>query len=72
MDGSSRAPQALPRLTPRERDVMRWVSEGKTDWATAQILGCKEGTVKKHLQHIYRKLGVDNRTSAANCVRELE
>jgi len=44
---------------------MHWVSQGKSNWEVAQILGCVEQTVKKHLQHIYRKLGVENRTAAA-------
>src|SRR2546421_6796951 len=34
------------------------------------ILGCVEQTVKKHFQRIYRKLGVENRIAAANCLRE--
>jgi DNA-binding CsgD family transcriptional regulator len=55
----------LASLTPCERKVLRWVAEGKTNWQIGQILGCAERTVKKHLQHIYRKLGVDNRTAAA-------
>ena len=54
-----------PLLTPREHEVMHWVSQGKSNWEVAQILGCVEQTVKKHLQHINRKLGVENRTTAA-------
>jgi DNA-binding CsgD family transcriptional regulator len=57
-------------LTLREREVMHWVSQGKSNWEVAQILGCVEQTVKKHLQRIYRKLGVENRMAAANCLRE--
>jgi DNA-binding CsgD family transcriptional regulator len=57
-------------LTPREREIMRWVGEGKSNWEVAKIVGCVEQTVKKHLQRIYRKLGVENRTAAANCLRE--
>ena len=57
-------------LTPREREVLSWVSEGKSNWEVGQIVGCVEQTVKKHLQHIYRKLGVENRTPAANCLRQ--
>jgi DNA-binding CsgD family transcriptional regulator len=57
-------------LTPREREVMHWVSQGKSNWEVAQILGCVEQTVKKHLQRIYRKLGVKNRMAAANSLRE--
>jgi DNA-binding CsgD family transcriptional regulator len=51
----------LRTLTPREREVVNWLCEAKTNWAIGQILGCKEGTVKKHLQRVYRKLGVETR-----------
>ena len=57
-------------LTLREREVMHWVSQGKSNWEVAQLLGCGEQTVKKHRQRIYRKLGVENRMTAANCLRE--
>jgi DNA-binding NarL/FixJ family response regulator len=44
---------------------MCWVRKGKTDEDIGKILGRKVGTVKKHLNHIYNKLGVPNRTAAA-------
>jgi DNA-binding CsgD family transcriptional regulator len=66
----ARALSLLALLTPREREIMHWVMQGKTNWEVAQILGCVEQTVKKHLQRIYRKLGVENRMAAANCLRE--
>jgi len=50
---------------------MHWVSQGKSNWEVAQILGCVEQTVKKHLQRINRKLGVENRVAAANCLRKI-
>jgi DNA-binding CsgD family transcriptional regulator len=52
-------------LTPREREVLRWVSAGKTDKDIGAILGISPRTVHKHLQHIYEKLGVETRTAAA-------
>ncbi|MCC5839782.1 MAG: helix-turn-helix transcriptional regulator [Opitutales bacterium] len=55
----------VPRLTPREREVLHWVREGKTNEEIALILACKVTSVKTHLKHIFRKLGVDNRTAAA-------
>jgi len=55
---------ALAPLTPREREVLRWVAAGKTDRDIAAILGSSVRTVHKHLQHIYTKLGVETRTAA--------
>src|SRR6266478_1770172 len=66
-----RASRPARLLTPREHEVMHWVSQGKSNWEVAKILGCVEQTVKKHLQRIYRKLGVENRMAAANCLREI-
>lgn len=51
-------------LTPREADVMHWVSRGKTDAETAALLRISPRTVHKHLEHIYVKLGVETRTAA--------
>ncbi len=56
--------QELP-LTKRESEVLYWVSYGKTNWEISQILSMSPRTANKHLEQIYRKLGVDNRTSAA-------
>jgi len=60
------AESALPdSLTPRERDVLRWVGAGKTDRDIGAILEISPRTVHKHLQNIYEKLGVETRTAAA-------
>jgi len=53
------------RLTPRETDVLGWVSKGKTNRDIAEILGMSPRTVNKHLEHIYIKLGVETRAAAA-------
>ena len=61
------APQSTvtdPRLTCREREVLQWLSGGKTDRDIADILGISPRTVHKHLQRIYEKLGVETRTAA--------
>ncbi|MCB1582081.1 MAG: response regulator [Marinicella sp.] len=52
------------KITRREADVLYWVAQGKTDWEISVILSISERTVNKHLEQIYRKLGVNNRTSA--------
>ncbi len=58
-------------LTPRQIDVAVALAEGGTNQQIARRLGVAEGTVKKHLEAVYRLLEVDNRASAAARVREL-
>ncbi|MCI0418095.1 MAG: helix-turn-helix transcriptional regulator [Acidobacteria bacterium] len=52
-------------LTRRETEVLAWVTRGKTNADIATILGSSPRTVEKHLEHIFQKLGVENRTAAA-------
>jgi len=52
-------------LTKRESEVLTWISQGKTNWETAQILQMSPRTVNKHLEQIFKKLNVQNRTAAA-------
>jgi DNA-binding CsgD family transcriptional regulator len=52
-------------LTPREHEVLGWVAAGKTDRDIAALLGTSPGTVRKQLQRVYTKLGVETRTAAA-------
>jgi DNA-binding NarL/FixJ family response regulator len=52
-------------LTPRESEVLVWISRGKTNQEIAMILDFSPRTVNKHLEQIFRKLGVENRTTAA-------
>ncbi len=52
-------------LTPREVEVLHWVAAGKSNDEVARIVGVASATVKKHLEHIYEKLGVANRTAAS-------
>jgi DNA-binding CsgD family transcriptional regulator len=52
-------------LTRREAEVLRWVAEGKTNQEVATILNLSSLTVRTHLAHIFRKLGVETRTAAA-------
>ncbi|MBL4631429.1 MAG: response regulator, partial [Paraglaciecola sp.] len=56
--------QNLP-ITKRESEVLYWLSYGKSNWEISQILSMSPRTANKHLEQIYKKLGVDNRTSAA-------
>lgn len=52
-------------LTGREADVMLWIANGKTNREIGQILDMSPRTVNKHLEQVFRKLGVENRTAAA-------
>ena len=45
--------------------MLAWLSKGKSNRDIAQILGLSPRTVDKHLEQIYAKLGVENRTAAA-------
>jgi DNA-binding NarL/FixJ family response regulator len=52
-------------LTARECEVLVWIARGKSNRDIGQILELSPRTVNKHLEHIYVKLGVENRASAA-------
>ena len=52
-------------VSAREREVLGWLAEGKSNTEIAFLLGISPGTVKKHLENIYNKLGVENRHAAA-------
>lgn len=56
--------QACPNLTPREAEVMHWVTLGKTNRDIAEILELSPRTVNKHLEHVFEKLFVETRTAA--------
>jgi DNA-binding CsgD family transcriptional regulator len=51
-------------LTPRQKELLRWIGEGKADREIAIILGLSLHTVKSYLKALYRVLGVRNRTEA--------
>jgi len=57
-------PLPLPRLTPREKDVLQWAMENKSAWSTGQILGLSENTVKFHMKNAMRKLDAGSRHQA--------
>jgi DNA-binding NarL/FixJ family response regulator len=56
-----RADNGCDQLTSREAEVAALVSQGLANKAVARKLGVSEGTVKLHLNNIYRKLRVPNR-----------
>ncbi|QBY00503.1 LuxR family transcriptional regulator [Rhodophyticola sp. CCM32] len=51
-------------LSPREKDVLIWSSEGKSCWETAKILGLSERTVNFYIQNASAKLGAASKTQA--------
>jgi DNA-binding CsgD family transcriptional regulator len=59
-----RRPSDRPSLTAREREVLAWISLGKSAWEIGEILGIAKRTVDEHAQTAARKLGAANRTQA--------
>lgn len=64
LEGGHHAEQAA--LSPRERECLQWVAEGKTCWECATILGLSEHTVRCYLESARHKLGASNNTHAVN------
>lgn len=53
-----------PDVSSREREILAWLASGKSNAEIALILGISAGTVKRHLENIYAKLGVEGRHAA--------
>jgi DNA-binding CsgD family transcriptional regulator len=56
--------RVAPPLTDREREILELVAAGKTNAEIAEAIWIAPGTVRKHLEHVYEKLGVHSRTAA--------
>jgi len=54
----------VPDLTPRQWELLRLIAAGRTNIQIARHLGLSEGTVRTHLENIYGRLEVSNRTAA--------
>lgn len=67
---TTRAALAGLRLSTRETEILGWAMQGKTSPEIGLILGISPRTVHKHLEQIYKKLGVENRHSAMRVVME--
>lgn len=58
-----------PSISPRERDCLALVADGRSDWEIGEILGVAETTVLTHVQSARRKLGARSRAQAvAICI----
>lgn len=69
-DGGAAAAAAPPpdpfaSLSPREREILELIARGDSNKLIARELGIAETTVKIHVQHLLRKLGLDSRVQAA-------
>jgi DNA-binding NarL/FixJ family response regulator len=53
------------RLTAKERAVLQLITEGYSNVKIAAELQCSSGTIHTHVDHLFRKLGVNDRVSAA-------
>jgi DNA-binding CsgD family transcriptional regulator len=53
----------VPRLTPRQNDLLHLLAAGHTNSQIARRLGISEGTVRTHLENVYEKLHVSSRTA---------
>jgi len=63
--GAEKLKQALD-ITERESDVLYWIGQGKTNKEIGEIVEMSPRTVNKHLEQIFKKLNVENRTAAAS------
>ena len=63
-DFSSARPLLALGLTPRAAEALLWLAQGKTNVDIATILGITESTVKKYVQEMFDKLGVETRGAA--------
>ena len=69
VQGERREPRetaAFADLTPREREILCHLAEGRINKAIARVLGISDGTVKLHVTALLKALSVSNRTQAVN------
>ena len=59
-------------ISPREIEVLRWVYSGKTNPEIADILYVSVNTIKNHVHNAISKLGVENRSQAANKAQDMD
>jgi DNA-binding CsgD family transcriptional regulator len=57
---------SLDLLTAREKDCLRWRSQGKTDWEISELIGISQSTVKFHLENARARLHATNTVHAVS------
>ncbi|MGF6777180.1 LuxR family quorum-sensing transcriptional regulator LasR [Paraburkholderia sp. GAS334] len=63
--------ELIPKLTPRERECLKWTARGKSTWEISHILNCSEAVVNFHMKNIRTKFGVNSRRAAAVIATQL-
>ena len=62
--------EAMKRKTPvlsnREKEILKWLKEGKRSWDISRILQISRNTVNFHIKNLFKKLNVFNRTQAVS------
>jgi DNA-binding NarL/FixJ family response regulator len=64
LPGTTSAPRAFAELTPRERDLLELIAQGRDNAQIAATLTLSEKTVRNHITHIFAKLEVESRAQA--------
>ncbi|MFO1311034.1 MAG: alpha/beta fold hydrolase [Burkholderiales bacterium] len=64
LPGTASTSQAFAELTPRERDLLELIAQGRDNAQIAASLNLSEKTVRNHITHIFAKLEVENRAQA--------
>ena len=62
--GTQHSPDGGATVSPREHEILRLIAKGLSNPQVASTLGVSRATVRTHLEHIYTKLDVSNRTEA--------
>ncbi len=73
LEEQRRSPQqslAMLGLSQRETEVLGWLMQGKDNKSIATLMAVGGSTIRKHLENIYRKLGVQSRTEAVSYALE--
>lgn len=70
-NGVGSATDAIPKLTPREHDVLQLVAQGLSNREIAKHIELSHHTVEGHIKAVYQKLAVGNRTKAVHAARAM-